>query len=110
MASLLAAFWRRKDGLTPATHDLLLHFMTDSHNPVRIGSSHPSGVLVTHKNCTMPGVFNDVGIITSADGKHHIAIAIFTKKAGEQDEGLALRVVAQVASESYDALTRPNAK
>ncbi len=106
MASLLAAFWRRKDGLTPATHDLLLHFMTDSHNPVRIGSSLPSGVVVTHKTGTMPGVFNDVGIITSADGKHHIAIAIFTKKAGEQDENLALRVVGQIAREAYDAFAR----
>jgi len=103
MASLLSAFARHKDGLSPASHDLLLQFMTNSHNPVRIGSSLPTGAVVTHKTGTMPGVFNDVGIITSADGKHHIAIAIFTKKASEQDEKLALRVVGQIAREVFDA-------
>jgi len=106
MASLLAAFARRKDGLTPASHDLLLHFMTASHNPIRLASALPPGAIVAHKTGTMPGVFNDVGIITSADGKHHIAIAVFTKKAGEQNEDVALKVVGQIAREVYDAFTR----
>jgi beta-lactamase class A len=109
MASLLATFAQRPD-LTPSSHDLLMHFMTRSHNPVRLASGLPPGVVVAHKTGTMPGVFNDVGIITSADGKHHIAIAIFTKKEGEQDEGLALRVVGQIARGVYDRLTQPNAK
>jgi len=106
MASLLAAFARRKDGLTPASHDLLLQFMTKSHNPIRLASALPPGAIVAHKTGTMPGVFNDVGIITSADGKHHIAIAVFTKKAGEQNEDVALKVVGQIAREVYDAFTR----
>jgi beta-lactamase class A len=102
MAALLAAVAKREDGLTPASHDLLLHFMTASHNPVRIASALPPGAVVAHKTGTMPGVFNDVGIITSADGKHHIAIAIFTKKAVAQDENVALRVVGRIAREVYD--------
>jgi beta-lactamase class A len=102
MAALLAAFARRKDGLTPASHDLLLHLMTASNNPVRIASALPAGAMVAHKTGTMPGVFNDVGIITSADGKHHIVVAIFTKKAAAQDENVALRVVSQIARAVYD--------
>jgi beta-lactamase class A len=102
MASLLAAFARRKDGLTPASHDLLLQFMTKSHNPVRLASALPPSTVVAHKTGTMPGVFNDVGIITSVDGKHHIAIAIFTKKPAAQNDDVALKVVGQIARAIYD--------
>ena len=106
MASLLAAFAKRKDGLTPASHDLLLQFMTKSHNPVRLASALPAGAAVAHKTGTMPGVFNDVGIITSADGKHHIAIAVFTKKSAAQNEDVALKVVGQIARAVYDEFAR----
>jgi beta-lactamase class A len=106
MASLLVAFAKRQDGLTPASHDLLLHFMTASHNPVRLGSALPSGTVVAHKTGTMPGVFNDVGLITSANGKHHIAIAVFTKQAATQNDDVALKVVSQVAREIYDAFAK----
>ncbi|MEA2338790.1 MAG: beta-lactamase class [Thermoanaerobaculia bacterium] len=105
MASLLVSFAKRKDGLTPASHDLLLQFMTKSHNPVRLASALPPGAVVAHKTGTMPGVFNDVGIITTADGKHHIAIAVFTKKTSEQNEDVALKVVGQIAREVYDQFT-----
>jgi beta-lactamase class A len=106
MASLLTAFARRKDGLTGPSHDLLLGFMTNSHNPVRLASALPPGTVVMHKTGTMPGVFNDVGIITSADGKHHIAVAVFTKKLAMQNEDVALRVVGQIARAVYDNFAR----
>jgi beta-lactamase class A len=106
MVRLLTAFAKRKDGLTPSSHDLLMHFMTASHNPVRLASALPPGAVVAHKTGTMPGVFNDVGILTSADGKHHIAIAVFTKKPAEQNDDVALRVVGQIARAVYDAFTR----
>lgn len=106
MVRLLAVFAKGKDGLTPASHDLLLHFMTASHNPVRLASALPPVTIVAHKTGTMPGVFNDVGIITSADGKHHIAIAVFTKKTSPQNEDVALRVVTQIARAVYDEFTR----
>jgi beta-lactamase class A len=110
MVRLLTAFAKRKDGLTPSSHDLLLHFMAASHNPVRLASALPSGAVVAHKTGTMPGVFNDVGIITSADGKHHVAIAVFTKKTAMQNEDVALRVVGRIARAVYDAFTRQTAK
>ncbi|MBV8543098.1 MAG: class A beta-lactamase [Acidobacteria bacterium] len=106
MASLLAAFANRKDGLKPSSHDFLLGFMTNSHNPVRLASALPPSTVVTHKTGTMPGVFNDAGIITSADGKHHIAIAVFTKKPAMQNDDVALRVVGQIARAVYDAFAR----
>lgn len=102
MVRLLAAFAKRNDGLTSASHDLLMHFLTASHNPVRLGSALPPGTVVAHKTGTMPGVLNDVGIITSADGKHHIAIAVFTKKPSPQNEDVALRVVGQIARAVYE--------
>jgi beta-lactamase class A len=106
MAALLTAFAQRHDGLTPASHELLMHLMTESHNPVRIASQLPTGVVVAHKTGTMPGVFNDVGILASPDGKHHIALAIFTKKSAPQNEDLALRVVGQIARAVYDGFVR----
>jgi len=106
MASLLAAFAKRKDGLTPSSHDLLAGFMTNSHNPIRLASALPPGVKVMHKTGTMPGVFNDVGIITSPDGKHHIAIAVFTKKSSVQNDDVALRVVGQTARLVYENFAR----
>jgi beta-lactamase class A len=102
MAALLSAFVLHNEGLKPASHDLLMHFMTASHNPVRLAAALPAGTTVAHKTGTMPGVFNDVGIITSANGKHHIVVAIFTKKASAQNDDLALRVVSQIARAVYD--------
>jgi len=106
MVRLLAAFAKRNDGLAPASHDLLAHFMTASHNPIRLASALPPSTIVAHKTGTMPGVFNDVGIITSADGKHHIAIAVFTKKPVAQNDDVALRVVSQIARAVYEAFGR----
>lgn len=106
MAALLRAFALRNEGLKPASHDLLEHFLTASHNPVRIASALPADAVVAHKTGTMPGVFNDAGIITSPDGKHHIVLAIFTKKKAAQNEEVALRVVGEIASAVYGAFAR----
>jgi beta-lactamase class A len=106
MAQLLANFARRKDGLTASSHDLLARFMTNSHNPVRLASALPAGAVVMHKTGTMPGVFNDVGIIASADGRHHIAIAVFTKKSSMQNDDAALRIVGQIARAVYENFAR----
>ena len=106
MVRLLVAFAVRKDGWTPFSHDLLAGHMTHSHNPVRLASALPAGAVVMHKTGSMPGVFNDVGIITSADGKHHIAIAVFTKKPAQQNDDVALRVIGQIARAVYDAFGR----
>jgi beta-lactamase class A len=79
MADLLVTFWQRRDGLSRESHDLLVHWMTETPTgPRRIKSAVP-GWTLAHKTGTMPGTVNDVGILTSADGKRHIVLAIFTK-------------------------------
>lgn len=80
MADLLVAFWQRRDGLSKESHDLLAHWMTVTPTgPRRVKAGLPSGATFVHKTGTMPGTTNDVGIIVSPDGKHHIILAVFTK-------------------------------
>ncbi len=81
MAALLFAFRRGRDGLSAASHELLVKLMTESTTGARrIKAAVPRGATVTHKTGTMPGTANDVAIVTSPDGKDHVVIAIFTKK------------------------------
>jgi beta-lactamase class A len=99
MAALLVAFWKGRDGLTPASHALLLGFMTASETgPRRLKAGMPQDSVVAHKTGTMPGTTNDVGIITSPDGEDHIAIAVFTK-ASKSD-------VTRDAEDDIAAITR----
>jgi len=53
----------------------------------------------------MPGTSNDVAIVTSPDGKHHMAIAVFTKGSRQSDaEQDAL--VRDFARTAYERFTR----
>jgi beta-lactamase class A len=98
MADLLAAFWNKRDGLTPASHDLLLRLMTESQTGARrIKGAVPAGSVVAHKTGTMPGTTNDVALITLPDGDH-VALAIFTKGSK--------RDVTEEAEEDIRAITR----
>lgn len=106
MVRLLRAIYERTDALTPASHEFLAGIMTKSQNPVRIAKLLPRGCVVAHKTGTMPGTLNDAGIITSPDGKHHFAVAIFTKAARKSSEEERERVVAQIARAVYDELMR----
>ncbi|HEX8616968.1 MAG TPA: class A beta-lactamase [Thermoanaerobaculia bacterium] len=82
MAELLVAFWNKRDGLTPASHALLMQHMIDSPTGERkLRAGVPKGWTVAHKSGMMPATSNDVGVLTSPDGKTHIAIAIFAKAA-----------------------------
>jgi beta-lactamase class A len=107
MAALLGMIDRNHEGLTPASHELLMHALTETKNPVRIGRLLPKGTIVAHKSGTMPGTMNDVGIITSPDRKHHIAIAIFTKAAKRSTDAERERVVAEIARNVYARFTSP---
>jgi beta-lactamase class A len=79
MADLLVAFWKRRDGLSRGSHDLLVHWMTTSPTgPRRIKAGAP-GWTLAHKTGTMPGTVNDVGILISPDGRRQIALVVFTK-------------------------------
>lgn len=82
MAELLVTFWNRRDGLTPESHALLLRHMAESPTGERkLRAGVPKGWTVAHKSGMMPATSNDVGVLTSPDGKTNIAIAIFAKGA-----------------------------
>lgn len=107
MAELLVAFWNRHDGLSRASHDLLVELMTNSQTgPHRIKAGVPAGAIVAHKTGSMPGTTNDVGIITSPDGKQHIALVVFTKaskrdKTSEAEKDIAA-ITAKVCRELFE--------
>ena len=106
MVDLLVAFWRGRDGLSKSSHDLLVHWMTVTPTGKRrIVSAVPKGATLAHKTGTMPGTTNDVGIITTPDGKQHIAIAIFTKGSKRDVTSEAEDDIAAIARLVYETLT-----
>ena len=102
MVELLRMFYEKRDGLSPASHEFAMKTMLGTKTgPKRIVSMLPKGATFAHKTGTMPGTFNDVGIITSPDGKHHIAIAIFVKESkSDEDE----KVIAKTAKRIMNSL------
>jgi beta-lactamase class A len=106
MVALLEAFWRGRDGLSPESHEHLLRLMIESKTGARrIKSRLPRGSIVAHKTGTMPGTTNDAAIITSPDGKQHIAIAIFLKAAKTSPDADCEADIAAIAKAVYEALT-----
>ena len=106
MADLLIKIARHKVGLTPASEELLLKPLRETATgPDRIRGGVPTDAAVAHKTGTMPGTLNDVGFITSPDGKHHIAIAVFTKWSNGTEADRA-KVVAAMTKAVYDDLTQ----
>ena len=86
MIELLRIFYLRKDKLKPASHDLMMKIMENTKTgPNRIRAAVPAGSVVAHKTGQMPGTLNDAAIVTSPDGKHHIAIVVFTKGSKIED-------------------------
>lgn len=107
MAELLVAFWQKRDGLSQSSHDLLVHWMTDTPTGKRrIKSAVPAGATVVHKTGTMPGTVNDVAIIVSPDGKQHIALAIFTRGSKRDVTAEAEEDIAAIARMVYENLCR----
>jgi beta-lactamase class A len=89
MVELLRLFYEKRDGLSPASHELAMKAMLETKTGAnRIVSVLPAGATFAHKTGTMPGTVNDVGLITSPDGKHHIAIAVLVKKSDEPTEAV----------------------
>lgn len=98
MAGLLAAVHAKRDGLSPASHALLMELLTGSQTgSKRIKGAVPAGSVVAHKTGTMPGTTNDVALITLPNGEH-VALAIFTKGSK--------RDVTAEAEEDIRAITR----
>jgi beta-lactamase class A len=106
IAELMAKIHRHEVGLKPESEEILLKAMREAGAGAdRIRDGIPAGATLAHKTGTMPGTLNDVGLITSPDGKHHIAIAIFTKWSRGTDVDRA-KVVAAMAKAVYDDLTQ----
>jgi beta-lactamase class A len=106
MADLLVRFWKNELGLSKRSHDLLLKFMTEtSTGPNRLRAGVPANVRVAHKTGTWPLGANDVGILESADGKQHIAIAVYTKNGTATTEQRE-KVIAAVTRAVWEELTR----
>ena len=104
MTDLLAAFWKGRVGLSKQSHALLVEHMTKTKTGARrIKVALPKGAVLVHKTGTMPGTTNDVGVIVSPDGKHHIALAVFTKSGGK-DEKPAEDDIAAIARKVYAEL------
>ena len=106
MADLMIKLYRHQVGLKPESEELLLKAMREgAAGPDRIKAGIPSDAALVHKTGTMPGTLNDVGIITSPDGKHHIAIAVFTKWSQGTEPDRA-KVIAAMTKAVYDDLTK----
>jgi beta-lactamase class A len=100
MADLLRLIYRRKVKLSPSSHALMMSLMELSPTGPRRLRETFAGSIVAHKTGNMPGTANDVGIVTTIDGKHHLAIAIFTKasKMSEDERDAAIRELASDAA------------
>ena len=102
MLTLLERFYGRKLGLSPASHDFLMRLMTESPTGERrIRAGAPADAVVAHKTGTMPGTVNDVGIITSPDGRHHVLVAVFTKGGRTSTMTEREKVVADITRAIY---------
>lgn len=102
MTALLTKIYL-KDGLTPASADLLLDIMYRCETgQARIKGLLPPNTRVAHKTGTLNmGIANDVGIIDLPDGAGHVALSVFVKEATATSE-LQERTIAQVARAVYD--------
>jgi beta-lactamase class A len=106
MAELLRRFARGEDGLSRASHDFAMQTMLATPTgPNRIKAGVPADAKVAHKIGTMPGTLNDVGIVTSADGKHRLVLAIFTKESSA-DTAAREKQVAELAAQAYRELAK----
>lgn len=106
MADLLVKLARHNAGLSTKSEELLMRLLRQTASgPDRIRAGIPRDALLAHKTGTMPGTLNDVGIVTSPDGKHHIVIALFTKWSNGAEEDRA-KVMAAMTKAIYEDLTR----
>jgi len=102
---LLRVVERGAEGLSPASHALVLKLMADTGTgPNRIKAGLPPGTVFAHKTGTMPGTANDIGIVVS----ERVLIAIFTKKSTTEELAPREKAIAEIARVVYTTLaSRP---
>jgi beta-lactamase class A len=106
MINLLRKIYLREDGLSPESHALMFNIMASTpRGKTKIPAAVPPGSVVVHKTGLMPGVSNDVAIVTIPDGKHHYAIAVFVKASPLSDEQKDAEV-REIAHGLYEQLSR----
>lgn len=106
MADLFALFWKKQDGLSRESHDLLLsHLVKSPTGAKKLRRGAPAGWTVAHKSGMMPATSNDAGLLISPDGTTQIAIAIFAKGA-TSDYDTIDGDIAAIAKAVIDELTR----
>lgn len=111
MADLLVAFHAKRDGLSEASHDLLMQFMRGTTTgPRRLKAAMPANAVVAHKTGTMPGTVNDAGLVTI--GARTFAVAVFTKRGTSKEElrEADLAAAARKAVEELMAGQRPESR
>lgn len=100
--TLLERFYRGQDGLSKASHERLMRIMTRSQAGARrIKAGAPARASVAGRTGTMPGTVNDVGIITSPNGKDHVLIVVFTKGGKTSTMNQRERAVADITRAVY---------
>ena len=100
--ALLERFYAREAGLSRSSHDLLMRIMsTSSTGEHRIKAGAPDRATVANKTGTLPGTVNDVGIITSPNGRDHILIVVFTKGGKTSTTTQRERAVALITRALY---------
>jgi len=105
MLAVLERFYARKDGLSKSSHDLAMKIMTRTPaGEHRIRAGAPADASVAHKTGTTRGLLNDVGIITSPNGKNHLLLAVFTKGGREATTTQRERTISTITREIYQGL------
>ena len=104
VADLLVRLHTRRLGLSDSSHELLLSAMKGtSTGPNRIRKGVPDGAVVANKTGTWRAGANDAGIIAAPDGKHHVALVVFTK-GGNVTNASREAVIAAMTREIYREL------
>ena len=109
MAELLVKF-QKGQGLSPASHDVLMQWMTATQTfPGRLKGLLPPGTRVAHKTGSsgttngLTRATNDVGLITLPDGRH-LASAVFVSDSTATDD-IRDAVIAKIARAAWDHFT-----
>jgi beta-lactamase class A len=111
LRDLLLKMHQKKDGLSADSRKYLMNAMTlTKTGPNRMKAALPATATLTHKTGTMPGTVNDAGIITSADGHHHIILVVLTKAGRKSTVEQREAVIADITRAVYRDFTSSSSR